>query len=84
MLFRSGKTRREIWTQFGISKKQYENFLNRHNRKNREIAAGVLPRRQGRPPKGYILTEVDKDNEIRRLKMENELLRDFFHAAGRR
>ena len=79
-----GKTRREIWTHFGISKKQYENFLNRHNRINREIAAGVLPRRQGRPPKGYVSTQADKDNEIKRLKMENELLRDFLCAAGRR
>lgn len=73
-----GKTLREIWTHFGINKKQYENFLNRRNRINREITAGILPRRQGRPPKGYVSAETDKDNEIRRSKMENELLRNFF------
>lgn len=78
-----GKTRREIWTHFGISKKQYENFLNRHNRKSKEISAGIMPRRRGRPPKGYKFTESEKDNEIKRLKMENELLRDFLRAAGR-
>jgi hypothetical protein len=47
------------------------------------IEAGITPRRRGRPPKGYKLTEDEKDNEIKRLKMENELLRDFLRAAGR-
>lgn len=80
----SGKSRREIWEHFGISKKQYENFLNRFNRAQRGLAVGVLPRRRGRPPKGYVQSDGDKDSEIKRLKMENDLLRDFLRAVGRK
>ena len=79
-----GKTKREIAEHFGLSKEQVKNLINRHNRAERQKAAGILPRRQGRPPKGYKPTEQEKDNEIKRLKMENELLRDFLRHAGRR
>ncbi|MEE1491870.1 MAG: hypothetical protein UGF45_07600 [Massilioclostridium sp.] len=48
------------------------------------MEAGIMPRRRGRPPKGYVPTKQEKENEIRRLKMENELLRDFLRLAGRR
>jgi transposase len=79
-----GKTKREIAEHFGLSKEQVKNLINRHNRAERKKEAGILPRRKGRPPKGYVLTEQEKDNEIKRLKMENELLRDFLRLAGRR
>lgn len=79
-----GKSRREIYEHFGMTKKQYENFLNRHNRAERRIQVGILPRRKGRPPKGNPSTEQEKDNEIKRLKMENELLRSFLQVAGRK
>lgn len=80
----NGKSRREIWQHFGISKKQYENFLNRYNRKQKQFLQGILPKRRGRPPNGYVDTELEKDNEIKRLRMENNLLRDFLYTAGRR
>jgi hypothetical protein len=48
------------------------------------IADGIVPRRRGRLPKGFLTTEQEKDNEIKRLKMENELLRDFLRIAGRK
>jgi hypothetical protein len=50
----------------------------------REMEAGIMPRRRGRPPKGYVPTKQEKENEIRRLKMENELLREFLRLARRR
>ena len=78
-----GKSNREIREKYGLSKKQMENLITRHNKAERLIEAGIAPRRRGRPPKGYKLSEDEKDNEIRRLKMENELLRDFLRAAGR-
>ena len=53
------------------------NFLKRRRRKERKLAAGVPLRPNGRPPKGYKIPEVEKDYEIKRLKMENELLRIF-------
>lgn len=79
-----GKSRREIWEHFGITKKQYENFLNRYNRKSKKLAEGILPRRKGRPSKWNPKTDAEKEYEIKRLRMENELLRDFLRVAGRK
>ena len=80
-----GKTNREIAERFGFKDKYVvKEWVKRYNRRIRKMEAGILPRRRGRPPKGYMTTEQEKDNEIRRLKMENELLRDFLRLAGRR
>lgn len=78
-----GKSNREIRDYYGLSKKQMENLITRHNKRERLLEEGIVPRRRGRPPKRYKSTESEKDNEIKRLKMENELLRDFLHAVGR-
>ena len=79
-----GKNRREIWEHFGITKKQYSNFITRHNRNQEKLEAGLNPRRKGRPSIRNPLTEEEKDYQIKRLRMENELLRDFLRVAGRK
>ena len=80
-----GKTNQEIAERFGFKDKYVvKEWGKRYNRRIRKMEAGILPRCRGRPPKGYVTTEQEKDNEIRRLKMENELLRDFLRLAGRR
>lgn len=81
----SGKTHREIAEHFGFRDKYVvKEFIKRYNRVRKQVQAGIIPRLRGRPPKGYVSTEKEKDNEIKRLKMENELLRDFLHLAGRK
>ncbi len=80
----SGKSNREIREQFGLSEKQLKNLITRHNRAEEQIQEGIVPRRRGRPRKGNVPTEQEKDNEIKRLTMENKLLRDFLRLAGRR
>jgi len=81
----AGKTNREIAEHFGFKDKYVvKRWVKRYNHQQRKMEAGILPRRRGRPPKGYRPTEQEKDNEIKRLKMENELLRDFLRLAGRR
>jgi DNA-binding CsgD family transcriptional regulator len=79
-----GKSNREIREQYGLSEKQMKNLITRHNKSMKLQEAGILSRRRGRLPRNHKLTEDEKDNEIKRLKMENELLRDFLRAAGRR
>jgi transposase len=79
-----GKSNREIREQYGMSKVQLKNLINRHNRSERQIEEGFAPRRRGRPRSNPILAERQKDNEIKRLQMENELLRDFLRAVGRK
>ena len=90
-----GKTGREIREKFGFSKKQYDNFITRYNRRQEKIAAGIAIRKKGRPAKDSEVTEEDKvaelryklsrkDARIKQLEMENELLRDFLSQTGRK
>lgn len=80
-----GKSHREIEAHFGLQgDRPIHNFLKRRRRKEKKLAAGVPVRSKGRQPKGYIKPEIEKDYEIKRLKIENELLRDFLRLAGRR
>jgi len=81
----AGKTNREIAEHFGFKNKYVvKGLIKRLNQTERKKEAGILPKAKGRPRKKPIETEAEKDNEIRRLKMENELLRDFLHLAGRK
>ena len=83
-----GFSRKEICEKFGFTIKQYENFITRYNAKQRKLAAGIIPKKKGRQPKDYVAGEQDtvaelkhilarKDAQIKRLEMENELMRDF-------
>ena len=84
-LLASGKTQREVAEYFGFRDKYgVKEFVKRHNKRQKEQQAGITPGRKGRPSKGRVLTGVDKDNKIKRLQMENELLRDFLRVAGRK
>ena len=90
-----GLTGRQIQEKFGFSKKQYENFITRYNRRQDKITAGIALKRKGRPPKGFIVSEQDKvaelkyilarkDAKIKSLEMENELMRDFLSLTERK
>ena len=90
-----GKTGREIREKFGFSKKQYDNFITRYNRRQDKIAAGVAIKKRGRPAKDSVVTEEDKltdlryklarkDAQIKQLEMENELMRDFLSLTERK
>ena len=83
-----GLTLREIGAKLGFTKEQVKNFIYRYNEKQRKIKAGVALKTKGRPPKDYEITEemkinelkyiiARKDSKIKRLEMENELMRDF-------
>ena len=87
-----GLTKREIGERLGFSYDQIHNFISRYNRKQRKIAAGAALKRKGRPPKDYAVGEQDtvaelkyilarKDAQIKRLEMENELMRDFLYET---
>lgn len=90
-----GKSKREICEKLGFSEKQLTNFITRYNAKQRKIEAGVALRTKGRPPKDYEITEemkinelkyiiARKDSKIKRLEMENELMRDFLSLTERK
>jgi hypothetical protein len=48
------------------------------------VNAGILPRANGRPRKIDFVSEQCKDSEIKKLKMEIELLRSFLQITGRK
>ena len=94
-LKKQGLTLRQIGERLGFSEKQVHNFISRYNEKQRKLAAGIVLRRKGRPPKDDKYTETDKVNELRyiiarkdakikALEMENELMRDFLSLTERK
>ena len=82
----AGKTRQEIAEYFGLDKIQIKNWINRYNKEVKRIEAGIIPRPKGRPRKDAAPRDVvtEQAYEIKRLKMENQLLRDFLQLAGRK
>ena len=82
----SGKTKREIAEHFGLTIEQVKELLKRYRRRERKIAAGIMPRPKGRPRKDAAPRDLETEQayEINRLKMENKLLRDFLQYAGRK
>lgn len=75
----AGKTKREIAEHFGLRDKYVvKQLLSRENRKERRIKEGFIPRPKGRPQK------ESPEAELARLRMENQLLRDFLQLTGRK
>lgn len=90
-----GMTLREIGELYGFSYEQVHNYISRYNEKQRKIKAGIALKAKGRPPKDYEITEdmkinelkyiiARKDSKIKRLEMENELMRDFLQRTERK
>lgn len=79
-----GKTNREIAEHFGLTREQIKGLINRHNRNERNVRQGNLPKTKGRPRKRPMTVDEEKDRRIAQLEMEVELLRDFLRLTGRR
>ena len=90
-----GMTRREIGEKLGFSKDQIHNFISQYNRKQRQLEAGIVLKKKGRPPKDYVVREEDrvtelkyilarKEAKIKTLEMENKLMRDFLSLTERK
>lgn len=80
----AGETNRKIGEDYGLTKEQVKGLVNRQNRKQRLIAKGYVPRPKGRPRKGTLNEEQQRNNELAELRMQVELLRNFLSEAGRR
>lgn len=99
-LWEGGKSLREIGEIFGFTLKQMKNFKTRYNKNQRKLAAGIEIKPKGRPRKDGIelppsiqqLSKVtqlqyelaSKERQIKRLEMENELMRDFLSLTERK
>ena len=95
-----GLTKREIGEKLGFTEKQVHNFITRNNANKRKLASGMKIKPKGRPRKDGTklppsiqqlskLSQMQyamasKDRYIKRLEMENELLRDFLSLIERK
>ena len=59
-------------------------LMERQRRKERMLAVGHIPRPKGRTPKELVSEETKQHNELVKLRMQVELLRNFLSEAGRR
>ena len=95
-----GYTLRAIGEKFGFTYKQMHNFITRYNANQRKQSVGIVPKPKGRPRKDGTelppsvqqlgkLTQLQyelasKERYIKRLEMENELMRDFLSLTERK
>lgn len=78
---KEGISTRELSEGYGKPFKTIKNMYEREARKKRRQEAGVPSKQRGRKA-AVSLAEYKYENK--RLKMENALLRDFLHLAGRK
>ena len=84
---KEGKTQREIAEEYGLKDKYVvKELLKREHRKEKKKAVRIILRPKGRPRKDDTPRDLTAEltYEIKRLKMENELLRDFLSLTGRK
>lgn len=79
---RSGATLKSLSEEYGKPFKTIKNMCTRENNKERRKEAGLLPTKQRGRKAAVSLQEYKYENK--RLKMENELLRDFLYLTGRK
>ena len=79
-----GETYREIAESYGLTHRQIKKLMERQRAKKRRVAAGDIVRPKGRPRKEAATQEVQQHNELIRLRMTVDLLRNFLSEVGRR
>ena len=79
-----GCTRREIADELGLSVKQIEDWTTRYNKREELLLAGKERKVRGRPRKDGKPLQERIETELKRLRMENALLRDFLPSTERK
>lgn len=79
-----GMTYREIGEHFGYTKMQVKNFVKLYRQRIKNENAISIPKEQDKSKSKSPETVEECQKEIERLQMENDLLRSFLQAAGRR
>ena len=80
----AGLTRQEIADELGLTKVQIKSWINRYNRHNKMLKQGIAPKPKGRPRKDGQSLKQNIETEVKRLRMENKLLRDFLQSMERK
>lgn len=80
--YHNGATIKSLSVEYGKPSKTIKNMCTRENNKVQRRKEGLEPTKTRSRKPAVSLAEYKYENN--RLKMENELLRDFLHAAGRK
>jgi len=83
-LNKEGNTHRAIGEKLGYSRMQIKEYFHRLSKKERAGIKNEPSKRKGRPRKNPITVQKEYELRIKELECENQLLRSFLHAAGRR
>ena len=79
-----GKSHREIEEHFGLTgERPIHHLLKQEHRREKKLEAGVVQRPKGRPRKDGQPPKQNIETEVKRLRMENKLLRDFLQSVER-
>ena len=79
-----GKSHREIEEHFGLTgERPIHHLLKQEHRRARKLATGVTQKPKGRPRKDGQPPKQNIETEVKRLRMENKLLRDFLQSVER-
>ena len=95
-----GLTQREIGERLGYPREKIEDFFRRYHRNQKKMSSGITIKPKGRPRKDGTglppsvqqlskLAQLQyelamKERHIKRLEMENELMRDFLSLTERK
>ena len=79
----NGYTNQEVADYLGLEREQIKNCIRRHNRNERILASGGTGKPKGRPRKDGQPPKQNPQKELKRLRMENKLLRDFMQSMER-
>jgi len=79
-----GNTHRAIGEELGYSRMQIKDYFHRLRKKERAVKNGEATKPKGRPRKNPLTAQQESEFRIKELERENQLLRSFLHAAGRR
>ena len=78
-----GKSHAEIAEELDLNKQQIKELMKRYRRRQAKLKEGIPIKRRGRPRTNPIDKWGALEAENARLRMENELLRDFLSAIER-
>ena len=83
-MYSDGETHRSIAEVFGLEREQVKKFLKRHREKQAMLRKGESEKPKGRPRKDGQPPRQNPETELKRLRMENKLLRDFLQSIERK
>ena len=77
-----GYTHKKVAEELGYTRKQIKGLMKRYHKNQRKLPD--VPAKRGRPRTRPMTAQEELATRIKQLEMENELLRSFLQAAGRR